>query len=124
MPGYSLRIRPDGHIGIGVPEDLSDTEFERIAEQVEMHSEALRQIIQERDPQRPGQGEQEQKPALVKDQRVTTPAGMGTVNIVTYCNTLHRWRCSVLTQAAQPDSSHFAVFDATEVHPIEQRPLL
>ncbi len=128
MPGYSLRIRPDGHIGIGVPEDLSDTEFERIAEQVSMHGEALRAVIQERDPQHGSQGEQadqrEQKPALVIDQRVTTPAGMATVSVVTYCDILKRWRCSVLTQEAQPDSSHFAVFDATEVHPIEQRPLL
>jgi hypothetical protein len=116
-PGYSLRIRPDGQIGIGVPEDLSDTEFERIAEQVEMHGEALRQVIQERN-------QREQKPTLVIDQRVTTPAGMATVSVVSYCDVLHRWRCSVLTQEQQPNSSHFAVFDATEVHPIEQRPLL
>jgi hypothetical protein len=125
MPGYSLRIRPDGLVGIGVPEDLSDIEFEQIAEQVSMHGEALRQIIQERDPQHSDQADQrEQKPALVKDQRVTTPAGMATVSVVTYCDILKRWRCSVLTQEAQPDSSHFAVFDATEVQPIEQRPLL
>jgi hypothetical protein len=124
-PGYSLRIRPDGQIGIGVPEDLSDPEFERIAEQVGMYGEVLRQIIQECDPQRPGQGEQaEQKPALVQDQRVTTPAGMGTVSLVSYCDVLQRWRCSVFTQAEQPNGSHFAVFDASEVQPIEQRPLL
>jgi uncharacterized C2H2 Zn-finger protein len=62
-PGYHLRLRPDGAIGIGVPEQVSDTEFEHLAEQIGIQEEALRQIIQERNPTAQYSGQIEDPPS-------------------------------------------------------------
>jgi hypothetical protein len=52
-------------------------------------------------------------------QRVATPAGFATITNITECPRLHRLRCSVTTDEAQPDGSHFKAFDLSEVHPVE-----
>jgi DNA-directed RNA polymerase subunit RPC12/RpoP len=64
-----------------------------------------------------------QHPRLWEGTRVMTPAGLATVNAVRYSDILHRWRCSVLTEKAQSNGSHYAIFDAGEVAPIQQASL-
>ncbi len=57
-------------------------------------------------------------PALVRGQRVQTPGGLATVNLVTYCEILKRWRCAVKTDQRQSDGSHWAVFDVSAIRQI------
>jgi hypothetical protein len=45
QPGYSLRLREDGRIGIGVPEAVSDEEYERIEQEVCAQGEALLLVL-------------------------------------------------------------------------------
>ena len=47
-PGYSLRLREDGQIGVGVPERVSNAEFALIQEQVWAHGDALVQVLKDR----------------------------------------------------------------------------
>jgi putative DNA primase/helicase len=46
-PGYHLRLQPDGQISIGVPESVSDTEFEGITAQVLGQGQALLKVLQD-----------------------------------------------------------------------------
>jgi putative DNA primase/helicase len=46
-PGYHLRLKSDGQISIGVPEGVSDTEFEGIAAQVQGQGQALLKVLQD-----------------------------------------------------------------------------
>ncbi|HEY7414676.1 MAG TPA: hypothetical protein VH593_05755 [Ktedonobacteraceae bacterium] len=45
-PDFYLKIRDDGRIGIGVPEDMSDEEFEQIDTFVNQHDQELRVLIE------------------------------------------------------------------------------
>jgi putative DNA primase/helicase len=45
--GYYLRLRPDNTIAIGVPEELSDAEFEAIRTQVDACADSLREVLRE-----------------------------------------------------------------------------
>lgn len=46
-PGYHLRLRDDGQIGIGVPGSVSDEEFERIQEEVDSYGDELYCYLQQ-----------------------------------------------------------------------------
>jgi hypothetical protein len=46
-PDHSLRIREDGTIGIGVPEEMSDEEFAVIDAQVETMKDALLEVLRQ-----------------------------------------------------------------------------
>ena len=66
---------------------------------------------------------QKMHPPLVSGTRVTTPAGVvGVVSLVSYCELLHRWRCSVFTDDALPSGFHYAIYDAYEVEALASSP--
>ncbi len=50
-PGHHLRLREDGRIGIGVPESMSDADYERIVDQVCACGHALLHVLSEREEQ-------------------------------------------------------------------------
>jgi hypothetical protein len=70
------------------------------------------------------QDEQEPWCSSVKGMRVNTPAGLGTVSIVGYCERLKPLRCLVFADARQPNGSYWAVVKVSQVQPINQGTLL
>lgn len=63
-------------------------------------------------------------PHLYVDARVNTPAGLGTISIISQCPVLHRPRCGVRTDRVQPNGSQFAAFDLAQVVLVKQGTLL
>jgi hypothetical protein len=47
LPGHHLRLRSDGRIGIGVPDEMSDEAYNRISDTVERYETELRAILKE-----------------------------------------------------------------------------
>ncbi|TMC16645.1 MAG: phage tail tape measure protein [Chloroflexi bacterium] len=65
-----------------------------------------------------------QHDAFVPNQLLSTPAGLATVIGVKRYLERNRYLISVRTQEIQPDGSHYAVFETTEVQSLEQGRLL
>jgi hypothetical protein len=96
-PGYYLRLRDDGRIGIGVPSHVSDELYNALADVVESHQEQLKAML------------------ITPGRRINTPSGPGQALSVCYFEALGRVRVSVLLDDWQADGSKWRAFDAAEV---------